>query len=318
MKRVVVTGALGHIGSRLIRSGDFLSRFDEIVIIDDLRSQRHSALFSLPSPLKFSVIFSDVRDVNLEPLLDRAEAVVHLAALTDAEKSASRPRETKSNNLGATIHLLKACNNTGTKLIFPSSTSVYGDQDKSVDEQTRTENLRPQSPYARSKILEERAVTEFSAAGGISHTIFRFGTIFGVSPGMRFHTAVNKFCWQARFGIPLTVWRSAVDQVRPYLAIEDAVSAIELAVSSPSKFEGVTNVLTGNHSIKEVLAAIRLTGATFSVNLVDSPIMNQLSYKVSNKKSISYGLVYSGHLETGILQTMSLLGGADRPEQIFA
>lgn len=312
MSRIVITGALGHIGSRLITTKNFVSRFEEILLIDDLRSQRHNSLFSLPNPHKFSFAFTDVRDTDLEPLLEGAEAVIHLAALTDAERSASRPQETESNNLGSTVHLLNACRKTGTRLVFPSTTSVYGDQDEVVDEETLAKKLKPQSPYARSKILEERAVAESAAMGEAQHIVFRLGTIFGVSPGMRFHTAVNKFCWQARFGVPLTVWRSALDQVRPYLAIEDAVSAIEMAVISPAKFEGVTNLVTGNFSVQQVLAAIRLTGVDFSVDFVDSPIMNQLSYQVSNKKSISCGLVYEGSLENGIFQTMSLLGHTEK------
>ena len=56
--------------------------------------------------------------------------------------------------------------------------------------------------------------------------IFRFGTIYGPSEGMRFHTAVNKFCWQAAMGQPITVWKSAYEQSRPYLDLNDASRAI--------------------------------------------------------------------------------------------
>ena len=61
--------------------------------------------------------------------------------------------------------------------------------------------------------------------------ILRFGTIFGISPGMRFHTAVNKFCFQASIGEPLTVWRTAYDQMRPYLYLNDAMKAFRLIIN---------------------------------------------------------------------------------------
>ena len=61
---------------------------------------------------------------------------------------------------------------------------------------------------------------------GLRFITCRFGTIFGTSIGMRFHTAVNKFCWQAVIGQPITVWRTALHQYRPYLDLKDAVKAI--------------------------------------------------------------------------------------------
>ena len=63
--------------------------------------------------------------------------------------------------------------------------------------------------------------------------VLRLGTIFGPSPGMRFHTAVNKFIFYAVTGRPLTVWSDAVALVRPYLALEDAVAAIEFILDRP-------------------------------------------------------------------------------------
>ena len=57
--------------------------------------------------------------------------------------------------------------------------------------------------------------------------ILRLGTIFGVSKGMRFHTAVNKFCYQAAFKKPLTIWKTAYDQKRPYLDLQDACAVVE-------------------------------------------------------------------------------------------
>lgn len=282
--------------------------FDELVLIDDLRTQRLSSMFDLPQPYKFSLVEADVRETDLVRLLGDAEVVVHLAATTDAESSSSKPEATLENNLGSTEKLVEACVATNTRLVFPSSTSVYGAQEKIVSEELGRDGLNPQSPYAKSKLMEEESIRQVVARGLLNATVFRFGTIFGTSPGMRFHTAVNKFCWQARFGIPLTVWSTARHQMRPYLAIEDSVNAIKHAISHPNKFAGVTNVVTNNYSVEEVVSIIRAYVPNLEVRLVTSPIMNQLSYQVANNKSLASGIEYRGELEGGIRQTLRLLG----------
>ena len=67
-------------------------------------------------------------------------------------------------------------------------------------------NLFAQSPYARTKINEERYIKKNLK----KYIILRLGTIVGVSEGMRFHTAVNKFCYQASLNQPLTIWKNSM------------------------------------------------------------------------------------------------------------
>src|SRR5207253_6086819 len=114
----------------------------------------------------------------------------------------------------------------GSALIFISTTSVYGSQTEVVDEDCPVTNLRPQSPYAESKLKAELLLHAVEQTEGLRFAVCRFGTIFGTSVGMRFHTAINKFCWQAVTGQPITVWRSALHQQRPYLDLTDAVEAV--------------------------------------------------------------------------------------------
>ena len=144
----------------------------------------------------------------------------------------------------------------------------------------------------------------------LNATIFRFGTIFGISPGMRFHTAVNKFCWQASWEQPLTIWSTAYDQVRPYLDIEDATRAI-IHVMKNNIFKGdIYNVLTFNASVSEIVEEIKKYKSNLIINKVDSKIMNQLSYEVSTSKFKKTKFRYTGDLQKGIQNTMNLLGGS--------
>jgi nucleoside-diphosphate-sugar epimerase len=136
------------------------------------------------------------------------------------------------------------------------------------------------------------------------------GTIFGTSPGMRFHTAVNKFIWQACVGQPLTVWRTALDQKRPYLAVNDAVRALRFIVENDLFDRRVYNIVTLNATVREIVDSIRLHAPNLEVNLVESPIMNQLSYEVSSEAIGRLGLQFDGDLAQEIGASVGLLRGA--------
>ena len=305
--KLAVTGALGHIGSALIRALPTRLPVD-LVLIDDLSTQRYAALFDLPAACRFHE--ADVTRDPLEPLFEGADAVVHLAAITDAPRSFARRAETERVNLGGTRRVAEAAAKVGAGLIFPSSTSVYGTQADVVDEDCAPEELAPQSPYAEIKLVEERALAALAERAGLKHVVCRFGTIFGFSPGMRFHTAVNKFCWQATFGTPLTVWRTALDQKRPYLDLRDAVAAVAHIVER-RLFDGrVYNVLTANHTVRDVVGAIRATVPDLQVELVDARIMNQLSYDVSDARIRATGFTPRGDLESGVGETLRRLAAA--------
>ena len=135
----------------------------------------------------------------------------------------------------------------------------------------------------------------------------RFGTIFGASAGMRFHTAVNKFCWQAAMGQPITVWSTAYDQKRPYLDLFDASRSIEFIIRN-NLFDGeIYNVLTENATVHQVVDIIRESVPDLRVEFVDNRIMNQLSYEVLCDKFKGKGFNFCGSLRRGIEETISLL-----------
>jgi nucleoside-diphosphate-sugar epimerase len=167
--------------------------------------------------------------------------------------------------------------------------------------------LKPQSPYAITKLKEEKLVSQLSAGGCLKAISCRFGTIFGASPGMRFHTAVNKFCWQAAMGQPITVWSTAYDQKRPYLDLFDAARAIAFIIRK-DLFDGrIYNVLTHNVTVRQVVDTIREFVPDLQVSFVDSKIMNQLSYEVSCERFVSEGFTFAGDLRRGVGETISLL-----------
>lgn len=305
--KIVVAGALGHIGSRLIREIPAHFPEAEVVMVDDMSTQRYPSLFDLPSTARYRFIEGDVTKLDLLPIVDGADAVVQLAAITDATRSFDRKDEVERNNLGTTIKLAEACAAACVPLIHPSSTSVYGTQKTVVDEECGPDDLKPQSPYAETKLREEETLREIAAAKGLRHVSLRLGTIFGTSPGMRFHTAVNKFCWQAVMNQPLTVWSTAYDQKRPYLDLNDCVRAMAHVIAG-KVFDGrVYNVLSANCTVRQIVEAIRHHVPDLDVTFVDAQIMNQLSYEVACDRFRSTGFEFSGSVANGIGDTIDLL-----------
>jgi nucleoside-diphosphate-sugar epimerase len=306
--KLVITGALGHIGSRLIHSVA-AGEYEEIVLIDNLLTQRYSSLFNLPEGTRWRFLEADVtaENENLAKLFAGADAVIHLAAITNAAASFEIQEEVERVNYVGTERVAAACAEAGCRLLFLSTTSVYGVADGIVDEGCPIEQLKPQSPYAGSKLRAEQLLAEKGQASGLRFFIGRFGTIYGKSIGMRFHTAVNKFIWQACVGEPLSVWRTALDQKRPYLELGDAVEAIRFVLRTDLFDNEIYNVLTDNVTVRQITDVIRRYVPTLRIELVESQIMNQLSYTVDKSKFQSHGFRFQGNLDQAIRDSIHLL-----------
>lgn len=312
--KVVITGALGHIGSALIRAIT-PGEFERVVLVDDLLTQRYCSLFNLPDGIPYDFVEGDILQHDLLRLFDGADAVVHLAAITNAAASFDNQEQVERVNFEGTERVARACAKVGAGLVFLSTTSVYGISEGVVDESCGEEALQPQSPYATSKRNAEKLLMRLGREEGLRYVTCRFGTIYGISEGMRFHTAINKFVWQACMGLPLTVWRTALDQKRPYLDLKDAVAALRFFLDGKGGRLGrldneIYNVLTDNATVGQIVEQIRVFVPDTKINLVDNRIMNQLSYTVANDKVQALGFKFAGNLERAIGESVKLLRNA--------
>lgn len=306
--RIVVTGALGHIGSAFIRNSRLKEAEAELVLVDDFSTQRFSSVFNLGG-IRTILVEGPVTTALTPELVESADAVVHLAAIADPGLSTIKPDVVHQHNLGNTLHAVSVCAAARVPLVFPSSTSIYGGDDPAITEAHAV--LQPHTPYAKCKLAEEEAIqAAFSA--GLSGAILRLGTVFGVSPGMRFHTAVNRFCWQASVGTPITVYRTALHQLRPYLAVEDASNALAHTVLSGCFSQSPVNISSCNSTVAMILAELRLIVPDLAVNNIDSPAMDEHSFGVSTARAMALGYTLNGEMARGIRLTMELLSGIRR------
>lgn len=303
--RLFITGGLGHIGSGILENTNNLNYFKEIIVIDNLLSKKISLLFNLKTKIPIKFMDADVINLNLKKLLSKNDVVIHLAAITNAAESFKIKNKLFLNNYLSTKVVVEACKKKKARFIFASSTSVYGSNDKLMIEDDKN-NLNPQSPYAECKIKEERYIFKTQKNSKFNFIILRLGTIFGVSRGMRFHTAVNKFCYQAANNKPLTVWRTAYNQERPYLDLNDAIKCIKFIIQKNLFKNQIYNVVTENLSIKELLKNIKKYKKV-KIKYVNSKIMNQLSYKASCEKIMEFGFKFSGNIDLQIKKTLDSL-----------
>ena len=106
----------------------------------------------------------------------------------------------------------------------------------------------------KTKIKEEKYIRENLK----KYVILRLGTIVGISEGMRFHTAVNKFCYQASLNQPLTIWKKFYDKKRPYLTLEDFYNCLNFIIKNKYFSNETIDVVTKNYTVKEIIDLIEI------------------------------------------------------------
>jgi UDP-glucose 4-epimerase len=301
--KLIITGSCGHIGSYLAEKIHLIPKIKEVILIDNLSSNRYISLFNLKKKNNYK--FFQV-DLSKKKSLDKFKGVsylIHCASMTNAEKSFSVEKEMFRNNLDCIKNVIDYCVKNKVKLIHLSSTSVYGKQTKVVDEKCEKKYLKPQSPYAKIKLIEENMLKKNNK---IKYSTFRLGTIAGYSRGMRFHTAVNKFCLNAAFNEKIAVYKTAMDQYRPYLSIRDSFKLFKFCIEKNFFKNDIFNALSGNFTVRQIISKIKKRKRKVAIRLVKSKIMNQLSYHVDDTKIRKYGLKLNSELQKDIDDTLRL------------
>ena len=302
---ILITGALGHIGSSLLDNLPKIKNLKKVYLIDNARSNNLNVLFNLKyKKIKFNFIEGDlIQEKVLKKVKDKIDVVIHLASITNAEASFEFKKLIYSNNLGIFKKICKFCIKKKAKLIHLSSTSVYGSQSSLVNESCNF--LKPQSPYADVKLLEEKYLKRLNKK--IKYISLRLGTITGVTKGMRFHTAVNKFCYKTILREEIPIWNNAMDQYRPYLSLRDAIKTFIYIINKNFFDKDIYNVLTKNYTVRQILKMIKDNHYVLKIKKTQSPILNQNSYKVSDEKIRKFKIFFNKDIKKDIRSTLELI-----------
>ena len=299
---ILVTGSCGHIGSYLVQNLHKIKKIKSAVLVDNLSSNKYSTLFNKKKKINF--FHKDLNDIESLNQFKKIDVVFHFASLTNAQDSFNKEKEMKSNNMNCLKTVVKFCENTNAKLVHISTASVYGKQLTIVDEKCKKKYLEPQSPYAKIKLLEENFLKKKKKL--IKYNTFRFGTISGISPGMSFHTAVNSFCLNASLNLPIKVYKTALNQFRPYLSISDAFKLFKFCIEQDFFENDIYNVVSGNFTVKQIINKIKKHKKNIKITYINSPIMNKLSYHVDKNKLKKRGLYLNSNLNKDIKDTLNL------------
>lgn len=237
MSKIIVTGGAGFIGSHLVDK--LIERGDKVIVIDNLFTGKKENLN--PKAKFFKLDITDFR--KIKPLFKGIDFVFHLAAIPRVPLSVEDPIGTSKVNILGTINVFKAATEAKVKrVVFASSSSVYGNQKKfPLKEDMLT---GPVSPYGLQKLTGEKFAKMFFDLYGLPIVCLRYFNVFGprVDFNSDYSLVIGKFLRQKAKGQPLTIFGDG-KQTRGFSYIEDVVSAdIKAMISSKIKGGEIINI----------------------------------------------------------------------------
>jgi nucleoside-diphosphate-sugar epimerase len=221
-RKILITGGAGHIGSILSRL--LLKDGHHITILDRLLFGSTSVdTMQYFYPNSFRLIHGDIRDEKiLRKCLEGQDIVIHLAAIVGDPACSVKADEAVETNVNSTKLLAKISDELGIgKLVFSSTCSVYGASENWLDE---TSEAEPISLYGQTKLTGEQFLLE-SEFKNLRTTILRLGTVFGLSPRMRFDLVVNYLTQKAIIEKSIKILGG--QQWRPFVHVRDVATAFK-------------------------------------------------------------------------------------------
>jgi nucleoside-diphosphate-sugar epimerase len=251
--RALVTGAAGFIGSHLCRR--LVADGCDVVGFDDLSAGRTENLGGLDVRL----IEGDLRDAEaIAAATAGCDVVFHQAAMKSVPRSMAEPRAFTEVNVLGILNVLLGARETGASVVFASSSSVYGDQDRYPVTEAMTP--RPRSPYAATKLAGEAYCRAWWEGYGVPTVALRYLNVYGPGqdPASEYASVVPRFIG-ACLGGTRPVIHGDGEQARDFSFIDDVVEANVLAGRTPDAARGgVFNVGGGRQptTINELLAIV--------------------------------------------------------------
>ncbi|WP_433235572.1 NAD-dependent epimerase/dehydratase family protein [Streptosporangium sp. CA-135522] len=269
LRRAVVTGAAGFIGSHLCQT--LLGLGVSVVGVDRRDPDQHQGaavnLAAIRHEPDFIFVTGDLRTCAIEPLLPDADAVFHLAGIPGVHPSWGADFDDYvASNISATQRLMHAATRLRVpRLVVASSSSVYGATDGNPS--AETDHPRPASPYAVTKLAEEQLCLAHAARPDCDTTVvaLRYFTVYG--PRQREDMFIQRLLTAAVTGQKVSIYGDG-NQRRDFTYIDDAVSAT-IAAATTCLPSSIINVGGGtNASLNDILHhAQEVTGQTIRVHI---------------------------------------------------
>lgn len=230
MKKVLVTGGAGYIGSVLVRL--LLGKGYQVRVIDSLKFGGDALNEVIQHP-NFEFIKGDIRnEKDVEKAVEGIDYVAHLAAIVgDPACSKYADEAEEVNNIGSVLLFEKAEKAGVERFVFASTCSNYGKMADADSFVTETSELRPISLYAKLKVGFENYILNERKDSKMASTALRFSTVYGHSARIRFDLTVNEFARNACLTGEQEIWGPQF--WRPYCHVEDLARSVELVMASP-------------------------------------------------------------------------------------
>lgn len=234
MKRILVTGGAGFVGSHLCEA--LVSRGDEVVCLDDLSSGTEGNLAALKSESRFAFVQADL--VSGIPVDGRFESIFHLASPASPKDYYGNPIGTLRVGSEGTLHVLERASADNARVVFTSTSEVYGDPQETPQREDYWGHVNPVGPrsvYDEAKRYAEALCTSWRREHGADVRICRIFNTYGPRLREEDGRVVSNFICQALRGHPLTLYGDG-SQTRSFMFVSDLVAglmALEAAEENP-------------------------------------------------------------------------------------
>ena len=244
MKRYIVTGGAGFIGSSLVRA--LLAQGDgRIEVIDNLITGHKKNLAEVQSQVVLHT--ADIRDYNaIAPVIAGADAVFHLAAIPSVPRSIDEPVPSHEVNIDGTFNVYRAAaEGKCGRVVYAASSSAYGDT--VVLPKVETMYPMPKSPYAAQKLMGEYYASVFSSCFGLETVCLRFFNVFGPrqDPSSAYSGVLSLFMKHLIARTAPTIFGDG-EQTRDFTYVEDVADLVIKASKAPGVSGKVYNAGNGN------------------------------------------------------------------------
>ncbi|MDC0078610.1 NAD-dependent epimerase/dehydratase family protein [Candidatus Pelagibacter sp.] len=297
MKKIVITGALGYIGTELCKLYSGFSWKYEVVAIDNrFISERVNEL----KRRKIKFIQADILDLEaIKPYVSQAEIVHHLAGITDVayvKKEADKVKDelTRKVAVNGTANVLLSMNEEAT-IVFPSTHVVFEglkEQKDNIDENEETSTFLS---YSSSKVENENQIKK----SGKKYAIFRLGSVYGFSTDtMRINIMPNLFSKIASQNGKIKLFGGGV-QLKSLVPLIDVARCFKFVEEKNDFKSGIYNLTKENLCVKDVADICKKINPKLEITVTDDEVPNK-GYSLSNKKLLNTGFEFVHNLETCI------------------